>query len=101
MIKIDTVLSGKADNSQGIKKTLFSSQWINTGSISIQKLEIEGLTETQNGVIGAAQHLSQEQIDAVRAAGLYVSEQEDGYLTIASDGETPPCDIPVVLILLG
>ena len=62
---------------------------------------IEGLTVEQNGVIGAAQNLTAEELEAVRAAGLYINEQKEGALTIASDGETPPCNIPVVLILLG
>ena len=101
MKKIDTVLSEKADNSRAITITLYADKWVNEGTIFTQELLIEGLTVEQNGVIGAAQNLTAEELEAVRAAGLYINEQKEGALTIASDGETPPCNIPVVLILLG
>ena len=101
MKKIDIVLSEKADNSRAITITLYADKWVNEGTISTQELLIEGLTVGQNGVIGAAQNLTAEELEAVRAAGLYINEQKEGALTIASDGETPPCNIPVVLILLG
>lgn len=101
MKKIDTVLSEKADNSRAITITLYADKWVNEGTIFTQELLIEGLTVEQNGVIGAAQNLTAEELEAVRAAGLYINEQKEGVLTIASDGETPPCNIPVVLILLG
>lgn len=100
MIKIDNALSEKAGHSKVILITLYSDMWVQEGSAYIQEVEIEGLTETQNGIIGAAQNLTEEQLDAIRAAGLYISEQKDGALTIASDGDTPTCDIPAVLILL-
>lgn len=101
MIKIDAVLHEKADNSRAVLLTLYADSWENEGLVSTQELLIEGLADGQNGVIGAAQNLTAEELEAVRAAGLYISEQREGALTIASDGETPPCDIPVVLILLG
>lgn len=101
MKKLDNVLSEKADNSRAITITLYANKWVNEGTISTQELLIEGLTEEQNGVIGAAQNLTTEELEAVRAAGLYINEQKEGALTIASDGETPSCNIPVVLILLG
>ena len=101
MNKIDAALSEKADNSQAERIMLYADKWINKGTISTQELSIEGLTEEQNGVIGAAQNLTAEELEAVRAAGLYIIEQKEGTLTIASDGETPSCNIPVVLILLG
>lgn len=101
MTKIDTVLFEKADNSRPIIITLYANKWVNEGTISTQELLVEGLTEEQNGVIGAAQNLTVEELEAVRAAGLYINGQKAGALTIASDGKTPQCNIPVVLILLG
>lgn len=105
MIKIDNALAdmqgNKAALSQAIAKTLYASQWVTSGSVCTQDITIEGLTAEQNGVIGTAQNLTELQIETVRAAGLYISNQGDGFLTIASDGETPTCDIPVVIILLG
>ena len=101
MTKIDGVLSEKADSSRAITAILYANKWENEGLISTQELLIEGLTKEQNGVIGAAQNLTAEELEVIREAGLYISEQKDGALTIASDGETPSCDIPVILILLG
>lgn len=105
MIKIDNALAdmqgNKAALSQAIAKTLYASQWVASGSVCTQDITIDGLTAEQNGVIGTAQNLTELQIETVRAAGLYISNQGDGFLTIASDGETPTCDIPVVIILLG
>lgn len=101
MIKIDNALAEKAANSRAITETLFADQWIASDSIYTQDIAIENLTAEQNGVIGAAQNLTEIQLEAIRAAGLYISSQRDGYLTIASDGEIPSCDIPVLIILLG
>ena len=94
MVKIDNALAEKA-------ATLFANQWNTDGAVSTQTITIDGLTPEQNGVIGTAQNLTGLQIETVRAAGLYISNQGDGFLTIASDGETPSCDIPVLIILLG
>lgn len=105
MVKIDSALAEmqekKAVLSQAISKILYASQWVVSGSVCTQDIAIDGLTAEQNGVIGTAQNLTELQIETVRAAGLYISNQGDGFLTIASDGETPTCDIPVIIILLG
>lgn len=101
MVKIDNALAEKAALSRAITATLFANQWNTDGAVSTQAITIDGLTPEQNGVIGTAQNLTGLQIETVRAAGLYISSQGDGYLTIASDGETPSCDIPVLIILLG
>ena len=55
MLKIDTALSQKADNSIALSLTLRADQWVQEDAISYQEIAVEGLTETQNGVIGAAQ----------------------------------------------
>ncbi len=101
MVKIDNALAEKAALSRAITATLLANQWNTDGAVSTQTITIDGLTPEQNGVIGTAQNLTGLQIETVRAAGLYISSQGDGYLTIASDGETPSCDIPVLIILLG
>ena len=101
MIKIDNALSEKADNSKAISKTHLSSGWVSSGSTFRQDIEIEGLTADQNGIIGVAQNISDEQLEATREAGMYVSQQAAGVLTISLDGEVPSCDIPVLIILLG
>lgn len=101
MVKIDNALGEKAALSKAIVMTLQANQWVRDGAISTQQLLVDGLTAEQNGVIGTTQDLTTLQLETVRAAGLYISDQGDGYLTIASDGDTPACDIPVLIILLG
>lgn len=101
MIKIDNALGEKAALSKAIVMTLQADQWVRDGAISTQQLLVDGLTAEQNGIIGTTQDLTTLQLETVRAAGLYISDQGDGYLTIASDGDTPACDIPVLIILLG
>lgn len=66
-----------------------------------QTVQIEGLSAEQNGVIGITQDITEVQLKAVYAAGLYVSGQMDGALTIALKGTTPKVDIPAIIILLG
>lgn len=99
MVKIDAALSSL--KSVAITETLYADRWTISGSVCEQNIEIDGLTAEQNGVIGTAQNLTELEIEAVRAAGLYIKNQGDGFLTIASDGEMPLCDIPVLIILLG
>lgn len=101
MVKLDTILGEKADNSKPITTTLPSASWVWTGSAYSQTLEIEGITADTNGVIGPAHNLTAEQIDAVYSAELMIGEQTDGALTILANGDKPYCDIPVIIILLG
>ena len=100
MIKIDQALSEKSEHSKYVLTTLKGDGWENAGIVMTQELSVEGLTEEQNGIIGVSQDITPDQMEVVRSAGLYVKEQGEGTLTIASDGETPVCDIPVVIILL-
>ena len=83
--------------STAVYSTLFASGWVN----SEQTISVAGLTENTNGVIGISHDITDEQLEACGNAGLYVCGQGNGYLTIALNGNTPPCDIPVVVILLG
>ena len=101
MVKIDNALAEKAALSRAITATHLANQCNSDGAVSTQTITIDGLTPEQIGVIGTAQNLTGLQIETVRAAGRYISNQGDGFLTIASDGETPSCDIPVLIILLG
>lgn len=66
-----------------------------------QTLQVEGLSATQNGVIGLSQDVSAVEIEAAESACMYVSDQEAGALTISLGGDKPTCDIPVTLILFS
>lgn len=94
-IRVTSPSSGA--ESVAVYATLLASGW----ESSQQRIAVANLTANQNGVIGVTQNITDEQLNACSEAGLYVCNQEDGYLTIALSGETPSCDIPVVIILLG
>lgn len=66
-----------------------------------QVMRVEGLSATQNGVIGLSQDVSAVEIESAGNACMYVSDQEDGALTISLGGDKPTCDIPVTLILFS
>ena len=83
--------------STAVTSTLLASGW----SGGQQTLTIEGVTAESNGVIGVTQDISDTQMEAAKNAELYVCGQGDGTLTVAVFGETPTCDIPVVVILIG
>ena len=100
MIKIDNALFEKAAHSKVIQTKLDHEKWQSEGVIMTQDVAVEGLTAEQNGIIGVSQDVTTEQLEAVRMAGLYVNGQSEGTITIALDGDTPYCDIPVTIILL-
>lgn len=77
--------------------TLLSSEW----SDGKQTLSVDGLTAESNGIIGIAQEATEEQLTACAGARPYISGQSDGYLTITMSGDTPDCDIPVIVIIWG
>ncbi|MBR6632441.1 MAG: hypothetical protein IKK89_10945 [Alistipes sp.] len=101
MVKIDTALGEKANNSVAIYATLLATAWVGVDAPYTQELSVEGLTATQNGVINVAHDATADQREIAREAMLSVIGQEDGKLTIVADGEMPEFDIPVYIILLG
>lgn len=101
MVKIDTALGEKANNSVAIYATLLATAWVGVDAPYTQELSVEGLTATQNGVINVAHDATADQRGIAREAMLSVIGQEDGKLTIVADGEMPEFDIPVYIILLG
>lgn len=101
MVKIDTVLGAKADDSIAVNTTLLASAWFNEDACYKQELDVTGLKEAQNGFIAISPDANAEQREIAREAVLSIIGQSDGKLTIASDGETPTADIPVTIVLLG
>lgn len=66
-----------------------------------QTLQIdEIISSEQNGILSSAQGITVEQLEVIVAAGLYISNQAEGSLTISASGDRPTCDIPVLIILL-
>lgn len=89
--------SGEGGPSSAVFGTLRADAW-DGGQ---QRLSVDGLAADQNGVIGVTHDITDEQLTACSEGGLFICGQGEGYLTIALSGDTPSCDIPVVVILLG
>ena len=90
-------IAGKCDASNAVTTLLTASGW----SDGKQTLTIAGLGATQNGVIGLAQNVTDEELAAAAEAEMYICAQASGSVTVAANGTIPTCDIPVVVILLG
>lgn len=99
MVKIDTILGQKADNSDVVNATLLASAWSGIDAPFTQELSVAGLSATQNGTISVAHSATTEQREIARNAMLSVIGQESGKLIIAADGELPELDIPVFILI--
>lgn len=86
---------GSGGASEVYTATLTASGWAD----GKQRVAIDGMSGTQNGVVGMAQSISEAALEAVGNGGLYVCGQETGAFTIAYGGDKPECDIPIALIL--
>ncbi|MCM1221479.1 MAG: hypothetical protein NC548_44070 [Lachnospiraceae bacterium] len=94
--KLDNLPGLEGEISKSVDITLTVSNWANNRQV----IAIEGLTATQNGVVGLSQDVSTAEREAVASAELYVCGQDDGSFTIAYGGDKPTCDIPITVILL-
>ena len=83
-------------SSSAIYGTLRADAWQN----SQQKLLVDRLTSTPHAVIGVTHTSTHEHLPACANGGLDISDHGEGYVPLALSGDTPPCDIPVVVILL-
>ena len=99
MVKIDTILGQKADNSDVVNATLLASGWSGVDAPFTQELSVAGLSATQNGTISVAHSATTEQREVARNAMLSVIGQGSGKLIIAADGELPELDIPVFILI--
>lgn len=100
MIKLDTALAGKADNSITVSTSLTASGW-SAGDMPSQEITVDGLTADHNGMIFVSNDATTDQREAARKAALSVVGQADGTLTIVADGDVPEIDIPVCVTLIG
>lgn len=85
-----------SESSTAVTTTLLASGW----SGGQQTLTIDGVTANSNGIIGVAHDITDDEMEAVKNAELYICAQGDATLTVAVLGETPTYDIPVVVILI-
>lgn len=101
MVKIDTILAAKADDSVSVEATLLASAWVNNDSVVTQELSVPGLSASQNGFIAISQNATIDQREIAREAVLSIVGQSEGKLIISADNETPTENIPVTVLLLG
>lgn len=83
--------------SKAVNGVLTKNGWVS----GRQTLPVAGLQESQNGVIGIAQEVTDSQMAAAKSAEMYVCSQANGALTVAVFGDVPQIDIPVVTILMA
>ena len=95
--EVFAALSDKSEKSNAIDASLTADGWIDNRQV----LTVSGLDASQNGVIGLAQNVTDEQLLAASVAEMYICGQSNGSVTIAANGTVPTCDIPVVIILIG
>ena len=87
--------SGGASRSENAVLTV--TGWVG----NTQTVAIDGLTVSQNGIVGLSQSVSVAELEAAGNAGLYVSGQADGSFNISFAGDRPMCDIPIAVILFN
>lgn len=96
-IRINPVQTGTGEDAglSVVAATLLASAWAD-GS---QVLQIPQVTASSNGMIGMTQNITSEEVEATRAAGLYISGQGEGTLTITAFGQVPTIDLPVSVLI--
>ena len=80
--------------------TLLTSGWVQSGSIYVQTVSVDGVTTTSNGSLRIAQSATDEQFAAWRAAKPRVTAQADGMLAVKAVGTVPTIDIPVEVLIV-
>lgn len=101
MVKIDAVLSKKAEQSRSVEITLTADGWTGDTAPFSQQVAVANLKADTNGSIAIASGATADQRAAVRKAQLSIAAQADGLLTLNCDGKKPTVDIPAVVVLLG
>ena len=79
--------------------TLSASAWIEEGEAHKQTLEIAGLGENQNGVMGISKNATDAQFEQACKANMRLMGQGEGYVLIKALGDVPTVNIPVDIIL--
>lgn len=88
--------SGTSTSSIIINAILLANSWINKE----QSVNINGIADTSNGIVGIAQNITSMQYDSARAAMMHIINQSNQSIVIRADGEVPSCDIPIVIMIL-
>lgn len=94
---IYNALNQKCDASVAMTATLYADKW----NDKQQVVTVTGLGANQNGIASLPQNCSDSEYEAVCAAGLMVTKQSAGNITISANGDVPEIDIPILILLLG
>lgn len=94
---VNSDLEKKASRSRTIMVNIPCATWINQENT----VDVAGLSEDDNGFIGCPNQLSDNQLHAVILAGITVSGQGEGSITLKASGEIPEIDIPAVITIIG
>ena len=79
-----------------IMATLTAEGWADNEQVIRDEL----ILATSNGVIYPAQSMTGEQLEALGAANMLVTGQDDGELTVTAFGTEPEVDLPIFIMLM-
>lgn len=97
--QMDEAINALSAASMSMTLTLTASAWAEDGTAHKQTLEIEGLGENQNGVMGISKNATDAQYEQACKANMRIVEQGSGYVLIRAYGDVPTVSIPVDIIL--
>lgn len=95
--EIYSAISEKGDATAVINATLTSSGWKSYA----QTISNSAIKTGQNGIVGLSPSATSTQISAAKSAGLVVSAQAEGSITVKYEGSKPSVDIPIQIMLFG
>ena len=97
--EMDEAINALSNESTSMTLTLSASAWIEEGEAHKQTLEIAGLGENQNGVMGISKNATDAQFEQACKANMRLMGQGEGYVLIKALGDVPTVNIPVDIIL--
>lgn len=80
-----------------ISITIPGNTWINKENT----VQVDGLLESNCGVIGCPNGITDDQIVAVKLAEITVSGQSNGRIVLKASGVAPEIDIPAIITIVG
>lgn len=95
--EIYSAISEKAVATETIAATLTAAGWVDM----VQTVSNSAIKAGQNGIVGLSPSATAAQISAAKSAGLVVSAQAEGSVTVKYEGSEPSVDIPIQIMLFG
>lgn len=79
-----------------INATLLASSWVDME----QSVNISGIANTSNGIVGITQDVTSDQYEAANAAMMQIVGQTESTIKIRANGVVPTRDIPIIIMIL-